>query len=97
MNYEFWVMDLEFSNVGGVWRTSYTSEGDTVVQLSRSGGGWLNVYAGIEGMEMPCVASWGHYEAGAEFIFMAALPAGLSVAIASETAVVAAKAQATGG
>ena len=82
---------MSFTEKGGVWTASYTSGGDTVVQLKRKGGGWLNVYANIEGMEKKAIASWTSYEGGQYVLFKACVPAGMTVTVESGSEVTAAK------
>lgn len=81
---------LSFSKDGNVWRAQYTSQGDTVVQLSRKGGGKVVVYCNIEGMPTTPVHTWSDYEAGQYVIFLAAIPAGCEVTIESASEVTAA-------
>lgn len=85
---------LPFSKAGAVWEAAYASEGDNVVQLERTAGGWLNVYANMAGMERKAIASWTHYEGGRNMIFKVCVPAGLTVTLESESEVTAAKRQA---
>lgn len=82
---------MSFTENGGVWTASYTSGGDTVVQLKRKGGGWLNVYANIDGMERTTIASWTSYEGGSDVLFKACVPAGMTVTVESGSEVTAAK------
>lgn len=88
---------MSFTEKGGVWTASYTSGGDTVVQLKRKGGGWLNVYANIEGMERKAIASWTSYEGGKDVLFKACVPAGMTVTVESGSEVTAAKTLAVDG
>ena len=64
-----------------------------MVQLTRADGGWLNIYANIEGMERKAIASWTRYEGGQSMIFKVCLPPGIIVTIESESEVTQAKTQ----
>lgn len=85
---------LSFSKAGSAWEASYASEGDTVVQVERAEGGWLNVYANIDGMERKAIASWSPHDGDGNMIFKVCVPAGLTVTLESESEVTAAKRQA---
>ena len=82
---------LNFTKEGNVWTASYTSAGDTVVQLERASSGWLNVYANMEGMEKMAIASWTDGQGGQYMLFKACVPEGMTVTIESGSEVTAAK------
>lgn len=88
---------MSFTNNGDVWTASYTSGGDTVVQLERKGGGCLDVYANIEGMEKKSIASWTSFDVGQYVLFKACVPAGMTVTVESGSEVTAAKTLAVEG
>lgn len=81
---------LNFSKDGNIWRSQYTSKGDTVVQLSRKRGGKVVVYCNIEGMPATPVHTWSDYEFGQYVIFNVAVPEGVVVTIESASEVTAA-------
>lgn len=78
---------LSFSKDGNIWRTQYTSQGDTVVQLSRKGGGKVVVYAALPGMPMMPIGTRPCYDAGQYVMLRIAIPAGMEVAIESRSEV----------
>lgn len=81
---------LIFSKQGNIWKGKYTSQGDTVVQLSRKSSGKVAVYCNLEGMPATPIHTWTDYDAGQNVIFNAAVPSGVEVTIESATEVTAA-------
>ena len=82
---------LNFTKEGNVWTASYTSAGDTVVQLERKDGGWLNVYANVVGMAKKAIASLTDGQGGRQVLLKVCVPEGMTVTIESGSEVTAAK------
>lgn len=80
---------LSFSEKGGEYVATYTSTGDTVVQLARVKGGKLGVYAYIDGMTP--ISVWGDYQSSQHTILKVCVPAGIKVDISSDAEVTDAK------
>lgn len=80
--------DLVFTKEDGRYRATYTSAGDTVVQLARVKGGKVDIYAYMEGMTpYPIFRSY----SGQDFICRVCVPAGMKVDVESETQVTSGK------
>lgn len=76
---------LSFTKQGDEHVATYTSTGDTVVQLARVKGGKLGVYAYIDGMTPKHLHTW--YEESQFNLFKVCVPAGMKVDIHSATEV----------
>lgn len=85
------IRELTFAADGGRWTADYKSDGDTLVQLSRSGIGGLTAYAWLDGMPPVAVRSWGAF-GSQQMLVRLALPAGVNVRLTSESRVTQAKA-----
>lgn len=88
---------LTFTQQGSAYTATYTSTGDTVVQLVRKDSGWLNIYANIDGMEKKVIGSWSPHGGDKNMIFKVSVPSGLTVTVESESEVTEAKRQDSGG
>ena len=78
-------MTLSFNKEGDVYKTSYTSQGDTVVQLERVQGGTIRIYANIEGMAHSPI--FVDYNVSKNFLIKVCVPAGMTVTIESTSEV----------
>lgn len=76
---------LQFTKQGDEHVATYTSTGDTVVQLARVKGGKLGVYAYIDGMTPKSLKTW--YDESQFNLFKVCVPSGMKVEIHSETEV----------
>lgn len=76
---------LSFTKQGDEYVATYTSTGDTVVQLSRVKGGKLGVYAYIDGMTPKPLQTW--YDESQFNLFKVCVPAGMKVDIHSNSEV----------
>lgn len=77
---------LTFSDMGGTWTATYTSDGDAVIQLSRRSTGSLTAYAWLDGMPPVAIRTWPGWAAQAMLIRLA-VPAGINVRIDSSSPV----------
>ena len=80
---------LQFQQQGGEYVATYTSGGDSVVQLARAAGGPIRVYAYIDGMTP--ISVWGDYRSSQHTILKICVPAGVKVNISSDAEVTDAK------
>lgn len=81
---------LIFSKVGDKWVTTFTSMGESIVEMERKGQGLCSIRANIEGMKSVPVTSFKNpYESNV--IFNLDIPAGVEVTIESATEVINAK------
>lgn len=85
------VTTLNFTKQGDHYAASFTSQGDVIVQMMRTGAGYINVFANIEGMYAKSIASWSQYDGNANMLFRLCLPKGLIVTIESGSEVSTAK------
>lgn len=76
---------LSFTKQGDVFVATYTSEGDSVIQLARKKGGAIRVYAYIDGMTP--ISVWGDYQSSQHTILKVCVPAGIKVDISSDAEV----------
>lgn len=82
--------NLTFNKVGDKYQTSFTSEGESIVQIERKAQGLCSVRANIEGMApVPITSFQNAYENNV--IFNLDIPAGIEVTIESATEVTNAK------
>ena len=76
---------LSFTERGGEYVATYTSTGDTVVQIERANDGNIDVYASIDGMTPRSI--FGIYKGSGNSLLKVCVPAGMKVEIHSETEV----------
>lgn len=85
---------LNFEEHGGVWQTTFTSEGACVVELERDKQGDVNVSVSIK--DMKAIPVYAHNLANpydANVIFAIDIPEGLEITIRSTSKVTLAKMQ----
>ena len=59
--------------------------------MERSGNGYINVYANLDGMDKKFIGGYGNYNGGKNEVFTVDVPSGITVTIESSQEVVSAK------
>lgn len=77
--------ELTFSESGDEYKATFTSQGEQVMQLARKAGGWLGVYAYIDGMEP--VPIYAEAMAGQFVLLNVLVPSGMKVDVHSRSEV----------
>jgi hypothetical protein len=84
--------DLQFSkNSENRYEAQFVSEGAVTIQMERSGSGYINVYANLDGMDKKFIGGYGSYNGGSNEVFTVDVPSGITVTIESLQEVVSAK------
>lgn len=80
---------LNFTKTGSFYKATYTSEGETSVQLQRAGTGLVTIYANIPGMDPSSV--FADYQAKENFLLKVCVPQGMVVTVESQSEVITCK------
>lgn len=85
------IVNLNFSpDNGGRWKATYTSTGNTTVQIERKAKGCMSVYAHIDGMKPVLLGTYPEWTAET-FLALICAPIGMTVDIYSASEVIMAK------